>query len=239
MDDARFDALARALTARFGSRRAGLRLLGAGALAALGRGGPAAEDVGAAACSKAKPCPPCRRCKKGTCKKKPDGAACGAGKTCRDGRCVAGCEADCTAANGRPRTCGADGCGGSCGTCPAGQRCAGYVGSEPNSACCKQNGQISNDPRDCCSDHTGEIQDKQDVGRCVLPTVSERCCAVTPIFDDGVVRPAPGFACSSSCDCCLDYLCRGGTCCRPTGTSCGIDPLECCSGFCGQRGLCA
>jgi len=48
-----------------------------------------------------------------------DGEVCGAGTSCIDGQCVAGCTADCT-----NRQCGSDGCGGSCGSCGGGQICA-------------------------------------------------------------------------------------------------------------------
>ncbi len=44
---------------------------------------------------------------------------CGAGTSCIDGQCVAGCTADCT-----NKQCGSDGCGGSCGTCGGGQICS-------------------------------------------------------------------------------------------------------------------
>lgn len=47
------------------------------------------------------------------------GTACGAGTTCIDGQCTAGCVADCSG-----KQCGSDGCGGTCGECLGGQLCA-------------------------------------------------------------------------------------------------------------------
>ena len=44
---------------------------------------------------------------------------CGAGTTCIDGACQAGCAADCSG-----KQCGSDGCGGDCGDCGGGQICA-------------------------------------------------------------------------------------------------------------------
>src|SRR5687768_13634704 len=80
MDGSTFDALTRTLTIA-GSRRHTLGGLLAGALGLLGS---RPEDAAA----KKKPCPPCKKRKKGKCKKKlPDGTAC-AGGTCQRGRCV-------------------------------------------------------------------------------------------------------------------------------------------------------
>jgi len=45
-------------------------------------------------------------------------APCAPGTSCVDGQCVAGCTATCDG-----RTCGDDGCGGSCGSCDEGQWC--------------------------------------------------------------------------------------------------------------------
>ncbi len=64
-------------------------------------------------------------CYQGACRKiglirNLTGAACEAGTSCVDGTCVAGCVAECDG-----RTCGDDGCGGSCGACEHGRRCVG------------------------------------------------------------------------------------------------------------------
>jgi hypothetical protein len=81
MDATRFDNLLRALFSESSRRHivAGFinGLLG---MIALTLGGDEAQ---------AKRCPPCRKKKKGKCKKKrPDGTPCGGGKTCQRGRCV-------------------------------------------------------------------------------------------------------------------------------------------------------
>jgi hypothetical protein len=94
MEAGRFDALARTLT-RGRTRRRALAGLLAGALGILGTH---SDD---AAAKNKKPCPPCKKRKKGKCKANaPDGTAC-AGGTCQSGRCVAappsGCASGCPA----------------------------------------------------------------------------------------------------------------------------------------------
>src|SRR5678815_5270637 len=80
MDPVRFDALSRSLTIA-GSRRRVVATL-AGALGALGL---APADMTEA---RKKACPPCKKRKRGKCKKNlPDGIAC-AGGTCHGGSCV-------------------------------------------------------------------------------------------------------------------------------------------------------
>lgn len=80
MNRDRFDTLSRAL-ASGASRRGLLARLTTGVLAALplALGNDEAE---------AKPCPPCRKKKRGTCKqKRPNGTACGACRACQGGQC--------------------------------------------------------------------------------------------------------------------------------------------------------
>jgi hypothetical protein len=116
----RFDALARFLTP-VGSRRAALTVVLGGALATLGL-----DTTEARKNRKKKSCPPCKKRKKGKCKKKlPDGTAC-AGGSCQGGRCLA---APCVPQD--PASVCAAGCGSrrdSCGAaivclCPTGQVC--------------------------------------------------------------------------------------------------------------------
>ncbi|MGH2616581.1 MAG: hypothetical protein ACRDJC_15175 [Thermomicrobiales bacterium] len=90
MDASRFDSLTRSLVERF-SRRGLLR----GPLVAVAGGAAGMVDLVAIPDeAAARKCPPCRRKKRGRCRKKrPDGTPCGAGKTCQRGAC-APCLAD-------------------------------------------------------------------------------------------------------------------------------------------------
>jgi hypothetical protein len=82
MDAERFDILARSLT--IGSRRVALRTILSVALGTTLR-----TSFAERAEAKKKPCPPCKKRKKGKCKKKlPDGTACPDG-SCQTGNCVA------------------------------------------------------------------------------------------------------------------------------------------------------
>jgi hypothetical protein len=82
MDDSRFDTLTRSLTTAGSRRRALTTVLGG----ALGLVAAASLDD---AVAKKKPCPPCKKRKKGKCKAKlPDGTACSGG-ACQGGSCVA------------------------------------------------------------------------------------------------------------------------------------------------------
>ena len=118
MDAHRFDALARVLTTA-GSRRRAFTGLVSGTLS-LVLGASSMEDVAAK-----KKCPPCKKRKKGKCKKKlPDGTAC-AGGSCQRGVCqLAAPPVD--SCPGQKR------CGGACiptsecctnDQCPAGSLC--------------------------------------------------------------------------------------------------------------------
>lgn len=81
MDGSAFDRFTRTLTTA-GSRRRALGGMLAGTLGLLGAG---AEN---AAAKKKKPCPPCKKRKKGKCKGTvPDGTACSGG-VCQSGTCV-------------------------------------------------------------------------------------------------------------------------------------------------------
>jgi hypothetical protein len=128
VDDDRFDTLTRALTSA-ASRRDLLARLTPGLLATL----PLALGNDDAV---AKPCPPCRKRKKGKCgKKRSDGTPCGNGGGCRDGRCDPNvCTLDCPGQL-EPQPCGPAGSACQCvrvrygddvGTCvrpPQGSQC--------------------------------------------------------------------------------------------------------------------
>src|SRR5438067_8932055 len=57
-----------------------------------------------------------QKCCSGTCSQCSADSDCPSGQTCQNGQCV--CTPNCTG-----KTCGDDGCGGSCGSCPSGQTC--------------------------------------------------------------------------------------------------------------------
>ncbi len=112
MDHNRFDVIAKTIGARV-SRRTGIGLLLGGSLA----GSLPAPRADA---KKNKPCPPCKKRKKGKCTaKEPNGTPCSRGGLCRKGRC-------------KPATC-SDGfknggetdvdCGGMCPRCLTDKTC--------------------------------------------------------------------------------------------------------------------
>ncbi|MFM9106534.1 MAG: hypothetical protein ACKOWF_07525 [Chloroflexota bacterium] len=214
MDSSRFDAMIRDLAAGE-SRRSVLGAAGAGLLAALGFAGPAA-----AKCGKNKPCGECRRCKKGKCKKKPDGAQCSGG-TCQRGQCAASCTPSCAG-----RECGGNGCGGSCGSCPATESCnaSGICVCTPDCA-----GKVCGD--DGCGGSCGSCAANQ--------TCSDGACQCVPSCGGRNCGPD---GCGGSCgSCVLGNSCSGGQCgvpptCDPPATFC-IDALDCCSSFCNNLGL--
>lgn len=81
MDASRFDNVVRSLAARF-SRRGVLVALAGGVAGLFDRA--ASPDAAAA-----RRCPPCRKKRRGNCRKKrPDGTPCGEGKTCQQGACA-------------------------------------------------------------------------------------------------------------------------------------------------------
>jgi hypothetical protein len=120
MDAPRFDALARGLAAR-ATRRA---TVGAALAGALGLAPTAVE----ARCSRKKPCSPCRACKRGKCKRRPDETPprpCGPCRVCQGGSCVALCpEIDC-AQDGNGQDICLKECSPPCTTC---ERCDRILG---------------------------------------------------------------------------------------------------------------
>jgi hypothetical protein len=175
MDADRFDALTRTLSAA-GSRRRALASGLAGLLGTL--------VIGRAEAKKKKPCPPCKKRKKGKCKKKrPNGTTCPGG-ACQDGACVATatsppaprCIGNCAG-----KVCGDDGCGGLCGfACTNGETCqngACVCVSENtcNGVCCSNADDICTEsPRVCCRPEK----------RC-----HKSCCARNESCEDGANGP--------------------------------------------------
>jgi hypothetical protein len=113
MDAGHFDRLTRALSQGTTRRRLTALLggLGLGSLVSS----PWQQRIQA---KKKKPCPPCKKRKKGKCKGTlADGTACSGG-TCQGGRCLPACTD--TIQNGTESDVD---CGGSCGRCPNTKRC--------------------------------------------------------------------------------------------------------------------
>jgi hypothetical protein len=224
MDRDRFDALAK-MFATVSTRRSTLAVLSALGLAG---GLTIAEDAAARKKRKKKckkKCGPCKKCKRGKCKPKPDGTACGGGKLCQGGACV--CPA------------GQKVCGGACiddteccGACPQGETCCenvgeckdvrnddGFCGQCANGQCpdgsfcangacgltCVQNGMACSTGCDCGSrvdpDHTGQLV----------------CAGISPFTCDNVTT------CTTDADCapatqgfrqvCVSDLCAGKNVC--------------------------
>jgi hypothetical protein len=111
IDAARFDSLSRSLTAARSRRRL------TGNLFSLAIGSATAASPLIAEAKRKNSCPPCKKRKKGKCKKKKtDGTPCPGGM-CRRGLC-----ATCTVGVQNGRETGVDG-GGSCSRCGTGQGC--------------------------------------------------------------------------------------------------------------------
>jgi hypothetical protein len=129
MDAEGFDRAAKLLGG--GATRRGALALGAGVASRLGVGRDAAQ---AAKCKKR--CGPCKRCKKGQCKKKPGMTPCGPCSGCQEGRCVARCAGvdcvneRCVPACDPPCASTEDCIGGSCFT-----RCEPPCDAEHNQGC--------------------------------------------------------------------------------------------------------
>jgi len=135
MDASRFDALARLVGSRTSRRVA----VGLAATSLVVR---TSLNVEAAKCSKKKPCPECRRCKKHKCKLD-DGAACSGEGICLGGVCGCGSgEFLCTEVT--PRCCDQEqAClAESCGACPespdpctSGPECGRTTANNPQCFC--------------------------------------------------------------------------------------------------------
>ena len=141
--------------------------------------------------------------------------------------------ADCCTAVCTNKECGSDGCGGTCGSCPAKETCSaagkceaqcgaypsttcngGYCGQDygSGSACYCSDAMCQMDPANCCPDF------KSCCGACT-PNCNGRNCG-----DDG---------CGGSCG-----TCDTGKACNANGAcaavACGADPQNSCNQYCGQ-----
>ncbi|HSA24024.1 MAG TPA: SUMF1/EgtB/PvdO family nonheme iron enzyme, partial [Myxococcota bacterium] len=170
------------------------------------------------------------------------GPGCAAGERCDEeaGRC----EVVCVPACGQ-RVCGDDGCGGSCGTCPANSSCSAAgdgcvcVGPGCGLACCAAGDVCA--AQGCCSPACGgrTCGDDGCGGSCGACPQGSACA---PAGDDCL---CPGPWCGEGC-CAGGETCWLGACCPPdcAGKQCGDDG---CGGSCGgcsageicQDGACA
>jgi agmatine/peptidylarginine deiminase len=177
---------------------------------------------------------------------------CAAGFACKNGQCVA-CTPSCAG-----KTCGSDGCGGTCGTCPAGQlcqngqcaaggECAGACGGQGASGCfcdesCFQFG-------DCCGSVCTDCPTLSGCGGggCNPPCGPGQTC------QNGMCVPGGGGDCAGACGgqgasgCYCDEECFNyGDCCGsvcedcPTLSGCGGGGCNppCGPGQTCQNGMC-
>ena len=198
MDADRFDDVARSLIARSSRRAApGLAL---GAIFTI-RG---FTDVDARRRKRKckRPCGACRACRRGKCKPKPNGIACGGTGICQAGACVCpGGSKECQGACIPENQC--------CGACPQGETCCANVGE------CKD---LLNDPDFCgqCANGQcpgGAICANGDCGLTCTPGVA--CftgCSCVPRADpdhanQNVCAGLGGFTCQTATTCSGDADC--------------------------------
>jgi hypothetical protein len=231
MDGIHFDSLTRSLT-QTGSRRRALAATLGGALgvfglvhpddaAAGGKCKPACNECATCKKGKCRKTPNGKKCKKGKCKPKPAGTACSVG-TCQSGSCVAQqtCTPNCT-----DKVCGDNGCGGSCGSCTDPRTCESGQCTCPEDECggtcvaACQNDEARNtspgpDACSCCM---------RNFSRCDPNNPSECCsgrCVYDNFFFDDVCH---GRSAGARCD--FDEQCWDVSSCQPNcdGNFCTVD----------------
>ncbi len=159
---------------------------------------------------------------------------CAAGQTCvADGTCGK-CEPNCKDANGKTKSCGSDGCGGSCGSCPD------QGSSKPPLACIDG----------ACVDGCGPKPLACQTATCGSDGCGGSCgtCGAGAFCHEGQCKPEPGKSCVGYCKgkapggcSCEDGCDKAGSCCSDfigvcvcksdcTGRVCGDDG---CGGTCG------
>ena len=117
---------------------------------------------------------------------------CATGEICEDGSCV--CQLDCTG-----KTCGSDGCGGSCGNCTGGTTC------------------VSSTCLDLDYDNDGSFNsvDCNDIDEAIFPGAIELCDGIDNNCTAGIDE---GFGVGEPCDGADADLCiNGTTVCTSTG----------------------
>ncbi len=142
------------------------------------------------------------------------------GLTCSNGECLQPCEPDCT-----EKSCGDDGCGGSCGTCPDGGTCED--GACACETACKSASHILLE--DCSTTNCGTFGLVCEDAACV--PACEPSCDGKSCGDDG---------CGGSCGTCPDGgTCEDGACsCETTCKSASHLLLpDCSTTNCGSFGL--
>jgi hypothetical protein len=109
------------------------------------------------------------------------------------------------------KTCGPDGCGGSCGSCLAGWQ-------------------------DCCAGTCKDIFiDHDNCGACGSQCPGAATCANGSCC---VVKFNLPWQCSATMPCCQGICREDGSCCLPLGEMC-THSVECCSGLCGPSSKCS
>jgi hypothetical protein len=122
------------------------------------------------------------------------------------------------------RTCGDDGCGGSCGLCAAGKSCLGgnCVGGPCTASCAG---------KQCGPDGCG--------GSCGACSFGQTCsaagrCSCTPSCSAG---SCGSDGCGGTCACPTGFSCNGGTCCSNLNGPCQTS-ANCCNGAMCDQGTC-
>lgn len=218
------------------------------------------QAVNCGSCTCTPGCEPCYTCQergpneRGVCVIDPDreGKPCGSGgQVCQqDGSCA--CEPACTG-----KTCGPDGCGGSCGACDAGQACTTEGVCCTPTTCARIDQEMCQTPDDCgdygiCGTFPDGCGGEIDCGGCSHPCIGcqNNICVFTPggqpcgpdtcCFNQCCASPGQGICgiqarCADG-DCCpLGFTCCNGSVngsprssCYNIDTYCGGDGLYCC-----------
>ena len=176
MDSDRFDTMTRILHNARARRNALVTLLGLSGSV----GFSLAETVAA---KKKKSCPPCKKRKKGKCKKKlPDGAAC-AGGTCQSGTCVAPPAPPSCVGQPDNAPCGSD------GRCRLGE-------CQPHPTCLGIDGNCTSPGAQCCSDSCAPFPPQGSFCGCSPP--SKPCYATSDCCQFPAAATCVGYICATA-----------------------------------------
>lgn len=217
-----------------------------------------------------------KACTQGQCTYEPIDNGQGTNALC-DARCCNGdcCPQDATACNQDglccvpncgDRSCGPDGCGGVCGSCPSGEDCdeeSGQCSCTPQSCkdgCCDGGGSCRSGENDVACGTDGETcqectaEEECQNGECVTIVCGGACANddECPDFRNCVCNDAQGTCCTRNCrgkicgsDGCGNTCgngCEDGQVCNADGTACLCTaescPDGCCSNGPGNPGTC-